>query len=128
MRPIAAMICLLLAVAGAAAPSRVVAQGTLDLSTALRTGIVGERYDGFMGYAAAVPRGVQQQVSAINIRRRALYTALAQRRGVTPQAAGIATGCQTLARIEVGEAYMLPDGVWRQRAAGQAAPRPAYCG
>jgi hypothetical protein len=106
----------------------VVAQGTVDLSAALRAGSVGERFDGYMGYAAAVPRLVQSQVGAINIRRRSLYTALAQRRGVTPQAAGIATGCQTLARIQVGEAYMLTDGVWRRRAAGQAAPVPDYCG
>ena len=127
MRPVAALFCLALTVAGTAS-SPVAAQGTFDLSAALRAGSVGERYDGYMGYAAAVPRTVQSQVGAINIRRRALYTALAQRRGVTPQAAGIATGCQTLARIQVGEAYMLTDGVWRRRAAGQRAPVPDYCG
>jgi uncharacterized protein YdbL (DUF1318 family) len=106
----------------------VVAQATADLPSALRAGIVGERYDGYMGYAAAVPRAVQGQVSAMNIRRRSLYTALAQRRGVTPQAAGIATGCQLLARIQVGEAYMLTDGRWRRRQAGEGAPIPDYCG
>ncbi len=128
MRPNAALICIALALAGGAASSPVIAQGSTDLSAALRDGIVGERYDGYMGYAAAVPRAVQQQVGAINIRRRALYTGLAQRRGVTPQAAGIATGCQTLARIQLGGAYMLTDGVWRRKGAGQPAPRPAYCG
>ena len=128
MRPIAALICSAAAFAGAAVSSPAGAQGGADLSLALRSGIVGERFDGYMGFAAAASRGVQQQVGAINIRRRALYTELARRRGVTPQAAGIATGCQLLARIEVGQSYMLTDGVWRRRAAGQPAPRPSYCG
>jgi uncharacterized protein YdbL (DUF1318 family) len=117
-----------LALAGAAASSSVAAQGQLDLAAAIQAGIVGERYDGYMGYAAPVPRAVQSQVGAMNIRRRSLYTGLAQRRGVTPQAAGIATGCQVLARVQVGEAYMLADGQWRRRVAGQPAPVPEYCG
>ncbi len=128
MRPIAGLLCTAFAFAGAAAPHPAVAQGIVDLPAALRAGIVGERYDGYLGYAAAAPRAVQSQVGAINIRRRSLYTSLAQRRGVMPQAAGIATGCQLLARIQVGEAYMLTDGVWRRRVAGQSAPRPSYCG
>ena len=127
MRPMAALLCSGLALAATAAPVPVIAQ-TADLSSALRSGVVGERFDGYMGYAAAVPRAVQSQISAINIRRRALYTELGQRRGVTPQAAGMATACQVLARVEVGEAYMLADGQWRRRMAGQSAPKPDYCG
>jgi hypothetical protein len=128
MKPFAALLCTALTLGGAMASSQVVAQAALDLSGAIRAGVVGERFDGYMGYTAAVPRIVEQQVGAINIRRRTLYTGLAQRRGVTPQAAGIATGCQVLARIQVGETYMLTDGVWRRRAAGQPAPIPDYCG
>jgi uncharacterized protein YdbL (DUF1318 family) len=123
MRPIAALLCAAFALGGSSAA----AQRAVDLSGALRAGIVGERYDGYMGYATAVPRTVQQQVGAINIRRRALYTDLAQRRSVTPQAAGIATGCQVLGRVDVGEAYMLADGQWRRRLPGQAPPMPDYC-
>lgn len=126
MWKVAALVCA--AIAAVAAWSPVAAQGSAELAAARSTGAVGERFDGYMGMAAAVSRSVQQQVGAINIRRRALYTDLAQRRGVTPQVAGIATGCQLLARIEVGEAYMLNDGAWRRRAPGQPAPRPAYCG
>ena len=128
MRPIAALFCSTLALAGATVSSPAAAQGQLDLAAAIRGGIVGERYDGYMGYAAAVPRAIQSQVGAMNIRRRSLYTGLAQRRGVTPQDAGIATGCQVLARIQVGEAYMLADGQWRRRLPGQPAPVPDYCG
>jgi uncharacterized protein YdbL (DUF1318 family) len=92
------------------------------------SGQVGERFDGYLGYAAAQPGPLaRQQTEAINIRRRALYTDLAQRRGASPQEVGITAGCTLLARVEVGESYMLGDGVWRRRTAGQPAPVPDYC-
>ena len=66
--------------------------------------------------------------SAINIRRRSLYVDLGRRRGVTPQVAGYATGCELLTRVPVGEAYMLQDGIWRRHQAGQVIAQPSYCG
>ena len=63
----------------------------------------------------------------MNIRRRALYTGLAQRRGVAPGEVGITAGCTLLGRVAVGEAYLLGDGVWRRRGPGQPAPVPDYC-
>jgi uncharacterized protein len=115
---------LLIAALGAAVPAS--AQGA-DLATALRSGQVGERFDGYIGIASPTSPSVQRQVSAINIQRRSLYTSLASRRRVLPSDVGIATGCELLGRIGVGQAYMLQDGVWRRRAAGQSPPRPAYC-
>lgn len=91
-------------------------------------GQVGERYDGYLGYAMVQPNAqARTQTEAINIRRRALYTDLAQRRGVSPQEVGITAGCTLLGRVQVGEAYMLGDGQWRRRLAGQPAPVPDYC-
>lgn len=91
-------------------------------------GQVGERYDGYLGYASAVPSAAARtQTETLNIRRRALYSDLAQRRGVSPQEVGITAGCTLLARVAVGERYMLSDGQWRQRGAGQPAPVPDYC-
>ena len=90
-------------------------------------GQVGERFDGYLGYAASPAATARQQTETINIRRRALYTDLAQRRGVGPQEVGIAAGCTLLARVEAGEAYMLGDNQWRVRRAGQPAPVPDYC-
>lgn len=91
-------------------------------------GQVGERYDGYLGYALTAPGALaRQQTEAINIRRRALYTDLAQRRRVSPQEVGITAGCTLLARVAVGESYMLADGQWRRRAPGQPAPIPDYC-
>jgi uncharacterized protein YdbL (DUF1318 family) len=113
--------------------SALVAAGTAALAqtpainAARSAGIVGERYDGYMGFAGTPSPAVRSQVSTINIRRRALYSNLAASRGVSPQEVGITAGCQLLARVAVGEAYMLGDGAWRRRGVGQRAPVPDYC-
>ena len=104
------------------------AQSSPLVASARASGVVGERIDGYLGYAAPPPGAVRSQVEAINIRRRALYISLARRRSVTPQEVGIAAACQLLERVGIGEAYMLADGVWRRRGVGQPAPRPNYCG
>ena len=109
-------------------PGAASAQSYPELAAARRAGQVGGRYDGYLGYASTPSRQVQRQVGAINIRRRSLYVGLAQRRRVTPEVAGLATGCELLGRVAVGEVYMLQDGVWRRRAPGQSVPRPSYCG
>ena len=114
-------------VVGLAAAAPASAQMSGDLRAALRSGQVGERFDGYLGLVSAASPSVQRQVSAINIQRRSLYTSLASRRRVLPSDVGIATGCELLGRIGVGQSYMLQDGAWRRRAAGQSAPRPAYC-
>jgi hypothetical protein len=122
------LVLLAITASAALVPASAPAQTGEGLSAARRAGQVGERFDGYLGYAVSPPESVQRQVQAINIRRRSLYVGLAGRRGVTPEVAGIATGCELLARTQVGEAYMLRDGVWRNRQANQAAPRPDYCG
>jgi uncharacterized protein len=111
-----------------AVPGEAPAQGYPELAAARRAGQVGERFDGYLGYAARPPARVQRQVAAINIRRRSLYVDFARRHRVTLQEAGIATGCELLRLIGVGEVYMLQDGVWRRRQPGQPAPSPGYCG
>ncbi len=100
---------------------------TPAVNAARAAGIVGERYDGFVGVAAAPSAIVRSQVGTINIQRRTLYSNLATSRGVSPYEVGITAGCRLLARVKVGEAYMLADGLWRRRAAGQPAPIPDYC-
>jgi uncharacterized protein YdbL (DUF1318 family) len=117
-----------LALALAVVPVAASAQTYPELAAAKRAGQVGERFDGYLGYASTPSRLVQRQVAATNIRRRSLYVGLAQRKRVTPEMAGFATGCELLGMISVGEVYMLQDGVWRSRAPGEAAPRPSYCG
>jgi hypothetical protein len=112
------------AVAGVAA----LAQSSPDMVAARQAGAIGERYDGYLGYSANPGERVAREVGAVNIKRRSLYTGLATRRGATIQEVGIAAGCELLAEVKVGETYMLNDGVWKRREAGQPAPVPTYCG
>jgi uncharacterized protein YdbL (DUF1318 family) len=119
--------CLLagaLVIAGSPAAS----QSSPAIVAARQAGAVGERYDGYLGYAANVGLDVRRQVGAVNIQRRSLYSDLATRRRATAQEVGIAAGCQLLGDVKVGESYMLNDGAWRRRSAGQPAPVPSYCG
>ena len=105
----------------------VAAQPAPSLAVAIEAGQVGERYDGYMGFAVAPSPEVRRQVQAINLRRRNLYLELAGRRNVTTQVVGVATACQLLRQLSPGEAYQLQDGVWRRWAPGQPAPVPDYC-
>ena len=92
------------------------------------SGIIGERFDGYLGFAAAPSPALRKQVESVNIRRRSLYSSLAVRRSVTAQDVGIAAACELMRRVAVGEAYMLNDGVWQRRGPSQPTPRPDYCG
>ena len=122
------LIAIILAgLAASAAPGAQASAQTPAVNAVRQVGLVGERYDGYLGLAAAASTTLRNQVGAINIRRRSLYIRLAGARGVSAEEVGITAGCQLLARVAAGEAYMLADRVWRRRAAGQAAPVPDYC-
>ena len=108
----------------AAAPA---AAQTAAVNAARAAGTVGERYDGYLGVNGPVSAAVRSQVANINIQRRSLYSRFAASRGVSPQDVAVTAGCQLLARVAPGEAYMWGDGVWRRRGPGQGAPVPGYC-
>lgn len=91
-------------------------------------GLVAERYDGFLTAAPQATAALRSQIATVNIRRRAIYSNFASARRVSPQEVGITAGCQLLARVATGEAYILSDGIWRRRGLGQPVPTPAYCG
>lgn len=101
------------------------AQGLVG--SALANGQVGERFDGYLGIVGAPSEALKRQVNSINITRRSLYAGLAVRKGVTPEEVGLTAACTTLARVAVGQAYFTQEKGWQRRAAGQAAPVPAYC-
>lgn len=122
------MRCLLLAVMLGAAAAPVAAQSSPAIVAAKAAGQVGERFDGYIGYASPPGGALRSQVESVNIRRRALYAELAARRGASRADVGVTAGCETLATVAVGQAYMLADNVWRRRGAGQPAPIPDYCG
>jgi len=100
---------------------------TPPVDAARASGAVGERYDGYLGVSGVVSGPVRSQVARINIQRRSLYSRLAASKGASPQDVGITAGCQLLAGLGAGEAYMLADGAWRRRGAGQGSPAPDYC-
>ncbi|TVV75480.1 YdbL family protein [Sphingomonas solaris] len=98
-----------------------------DLQAAIAQGIVGEKADGYMGLAKPASGEIKAKVDAINIKRRAAFTPEAVRRGVTLEEWAAAIGCKTLAgRVADGQAYQLPDGVWRTKSGPIALP--ASCG
>jgi uncharacterized protein YdbL (DUF1318 family) len=112
------------ALASAAAPAAA-QQTAAELRS---TGLVGERFDGFMGLVAPAPDRIRSQMHAINIRRRAQYTDLARRRGARLEEVAVAAGCEILsARVRTGHFYMLPDEVWRRRSGDEPVPKPDYC-
>ena len=113
------------AMAGLAGP--VAAQDRSALGSAILSGQVGERYDGYMGFSSPPSAEVRRQVSAINLKRRSLYFGLAAQRHVNAQVVGIATGCELIAGLRAGQAYMLGDGAWHRLAPGQSPPSPDYC-
>ena len=90
-------------------------------------GHVGERYDGYLGIAAAASAAVRSQVATINIQRRSLYSNLAASKGVSPQDVGMTAGCQLLARVGPGETYHAGRRHMAAARARATAPVPDYC-
>lgn len=108
-------------------PGPAEAQAGAAIADARAQGLVGERYDGYLGIAADVGDPLRQKVQAINIRRRALYSDLADRRGASLEQVGMTAACQLLPTVHVGERYQASDKVWRTRVAGQELLVPDYC-
>lgn len=103
------------------------AQDPAAILAARRSGLIGERFDGYVGIVNAnAPAELRRQVAALNIRRRTLYSNLAARKGVSPEEVGITAACSLLRRISIGEYYLPGQGGWRRVAPGQS-PVPNYC-
>lgn len=97
------------------------------VASAMTAGTVGEQADGYLGLAGSVGADVRSEVEAINIKRRAAYTDLAAKRGVTVADVAAATGCQTLAnRVKAGQVYRIGTGAWQTKGAAPIA-LPSYC-
>ncbi len=98
------------------------------VAAAINAGTVGEQADGYLGLRGTVAATIKSEVEAINIKRRAAYTTLAEQRGVTVKDVAAAVGCKTLAsRVGAGEAYQLRDGIWRVRNGNAPIDLPDYC-
>lgn len=97
------------------------------VADAMAAGTVGEQSDGYLGIAGTVSAAVRAEVDSINIKRRAAYTDLAAKRGVTVADMAAATGCQTLAnRVKPGQVYRIGTGAWQTKGSAPIA-LPGYC-
>lgn len=98
-----------------------------SLPAAIASGAVGERFDGYVGLAAEATPELRREVKAVNIKRRNLYIQLASSRNATAELVGMTTACELFEKLDVGQSYLLADGVWRRLLPGQARPQPDYC-
>lgn len=97
------------------------------VSAAKAAGTVGEQADGYLGIKGSVGADVRAAVDSINIKRRAAYTDLAGKRGVTVADMAAITGCQTLSsRVAAGQIYKIGNADWQTKGAGPIA-LPDYC-
>ena len=103
------------------------ANPTQVVVAAVREGRAGERYDGYLDFVGTPDETLRRAVGAINIRRRALYVDLGERRRIAPREVGIATACKLLLRVPEGGAYQLADGEWRTRSIETPLLLPDYC-
>ena len=118
----------LVLVAGATAvwSGSAIAQSSV-VAQAMASGTVGEQADGYLGIKGSVPPAVKAEVDSINIKRRAAYTDLAAKRGVTVSDMAAATGCKTLSsRVQAGQSYRLNDGSWHVKGSDPIR-LPDYC-
>ena len=122
------MRALVLAAAILVVPAMAAAQAPAAVADARARGLVGERFDGYLGVVAAeADEPLRNRVQAVNIRRRALYSDLAERRGASVEQVAMTAACQLLPTVHVGERYLASDKVWRPRVAGQELLVPDYC-
>ena len=78
-------------------------------------GTVGEQADGYLGIVSSADATTTAAVNDINAGRRSVYSQTAAKSGVTPDAAGQATGAQLIAKTPPGQ-YIKPlGGSWTKK-------------
>lgn len=87
--------------------------------SARRSGQVGEKVDGYLGYPVTPPASLRGVVEDINIRRKALYATRAQAQNATVEDYAFTAGCLAILRTVPGERYQAPDGSWQTRTASE---------
>jgi uncharacterized protein YdbL (DUF1318 family) len=106
----------------------VLAQADAAVEAARARGEVGEQADGYLGLRSG-GGDLKSRVDQINIKRRAIYTDLAAKRGVSVADVGAATACELFgSRVAPGEFYKDESGAWQQRQGSAAVKLPSYCG
>ncbi|MEO8300369.1 MAG: DUF1318 domain-containing protein [Rhizomicrobium sp.] len=79
-------------------------------------GTVGEQADGYLGFVSgSADAVVTAAVNEINAGRRGVYSQTAAKSGVTPDAAGQATGAQLIANVPGGQFFKPIGGAWTKK-------------
>lgn len=108
--------------------SPALAQADAAVEAARTRGEVGEQADGYLGLRSG-GGDLKSRVDQINIKRRAIYTDLAAKRGVSVADVGAATACELFgSRVAPGEFYKDESGAWQQRQGSAPVKLPSYCG
>jgi len=76
---------------------------------------VGEQADGYLGIVSSADGTVTAAVNEINAGRRQVYSQTAAKSGVTPDAAGQATGAQLIAKVPGGQYFKPLGGAWTKK-------------
>ena len=88
-------------------------KATVDAAKA--AGKVGEQADGYLGIVAGADGTITAAVNDINAGRREVYTQTASKSGVTPDAAGQATGAQLIGKVPAGQYFKPLGGGWTKK-------------
>jgi hypothetical protein len=78
-------------------------------------GTVGEQADGYLGIVSGADGAITAAVNEINAGRRQVYTQTATKSGVSPDAAGQATGAQLIAKVPAGQFFKPLGGAWTKK-------------
>ena len=84
--------------------------------SARESGLVGEKSDGYLGFATMPSPATRALVEDINIKRKAAYSKEALTNGATVEEMALRSGCRLIAeRTVAGEKYQTPSGQWKTR-------------
>ena len=78
-------------------------------------GTVGEQADGYLGIVSGADGAITAAVNEINAGRRQVYTQTATKSGVSPDAAGQATGAQLISKVPAGQFFKPLGGAWTKK-------------
>ncbi|HYS45142.1 MAG TPA: YdbL family protein [Rhizomicrobium sp.] len=85
------------------------------VDAAKAAGTVGEQADGYLGVVSGADGAITAAVNDINAGRRQVYSQTAAKSGVTPDAAGQATGAQLIAKVPGGQYFKPLGGAWTKK-------------
>lgn len=98
------------------------------LDQARASGQIGEQADGYVGAVKGASGDLKARIDQINIKRKAAYTQLAERRGVSVNEVAAATACELFqSRVGPGQYYRTEGGQWVQRQGNAPVQMPSYC-